>query len=293
MLRQAVRSARVVRPMTRRIHGIRPLAIRSETAGSGSTPADASGAPPPTTITFQQGARAATTGGIWVAIAGLVGVCGFYIAREIMPTSMSPNSVFNAAFEEIRKKPEVISRIGDNLKAYGGDYSRRKEGRRNFVEHQVYRDLDGVKRIRVQFNVEGSRGKAVVYAEKSENDDSNEFSYLIFDYRQQGHRETLALVDNRPTYTPGQIQEKVVERLNKSGAVLYGHSSCQWTQRQLLEFGEYADKLNVLLCDKDENKVQCEKAKLPGYPSWVIKNEQVPSFRSLEELRNLVQFQLA
>ncbi|GBG33813.1 Mitochondrial import inner membrane translocase subunit Tim21 [Hondaea fermentalgiana] len=255
---------------------------------------ETSDAPPPTTIRYEQGAvRTAASGFVWLGVAALVAVSGYYIVSELMPTKMSPNSVFNSAFEEIRNKPEVVSRLGDNIRAYGTEYSRRKEGRRNHIEHQVYRDIDGVKRIRVQFNIEGSRSKAAVYAEVAENMDNGEFSYIIIEQALQGgQRQAIALVDNRPIYSPGEVQEKVAERLNAHNSVLYGHSSCQWTQRQLLEFGEYADKLKVVLCDKPENKDQCEKANLPGYPCWTIAGQQLPSFHSIEELRTMVQFHL-
>jgi len=243
----------------------------------------------PTTITFQQGAKAASTGGIYIGIAALVGVCGFYIAKELMPTSMSPNTVFNNAFESVKLNPEVTSRLGDNIKAYGGDYNRRKEGRRNFVENDVYKDLDGVKRIRVKFNMEGSRGKAVVYAEVSEKMEKGEFAYIILEQNHHGRNEAIALVDNRVVFTKGEIQDKVVDRLNQAGAVLYGHSSCQWTHRQLAEFGEYADRLKSVMCDKDENKDACEKAKLPGYPCWVIRGEQLPSYHPLDQLQAICQ----
>mmetsp|Transcript_17672 Transcript_17672/g.34784 ORF Transcript_17672/g.34784 Transcript_17672/m.34784 type:complete len:316 (+) Transcript_17672:155-1102(+) len=266
--------------------------LNTEKPKTSSVQETAEGAPPPTTIRFEQGAKTAASSMVWVGVLGLVCVSGYYIVKELMPTKMSPNSVFNAAFEEIRNKPEVTSRLGDNIRAYGAEYSRRKEGRRNHIEHQEYRDIDGVKRIRIQFNVEGSRGKAAVFAEVAENMDKGEFSYIIIDQVFHGQHQAIALVDNRPIYSPGEIQEKVANRLSENKAVLYGHSSCQWTQRQILEFGEYADKLNVVLCDKPENKEQCEKAKLPGYPCWTIAGQQVPSFHSLDELRTMVQFHL-
>lgn len=94
-------------------------------------------------------------------------MCGVLIGREIMPTRMSPNSVFNSAFEKIRDHPEVVARVGDNIKAYGKEYNSHKEGRRNFVSHHEFKDLDDHKHVRVKFTLEGSRGKASCYAEVS------------------------------------------------------------------------------------------------------------------------------
>ena len=243
---------------------------------------------PSTKVTFEERAKAATTGGIWLGIAGLVGVCGFYIGKELMPTSMSPNTIFNNSFELLRNHPEVTSRLGDNIKGYGGDYNRRKEGRRNFVEHDQYRDLDGIKRMRIKFNMEGSNGKAVIYTEVAENMEKGEFAYIIIEQNHRGRREAVALVDNRPNYTRPEIQEKVVARLNKAGAKLYGVSNCPWTQRQLLELGEYAEQLQVLMCDKDEYKAACDKAMLTGYPTWEFgSGDKLAAFQQLEDLQNI------
>jgi len=245
------------------------------------------GAPPPTTITFKQGASAATSGAAWLAIIGLVGVCGLYITKELMPTSMSPNSVFDRTFEHIRDNQEVKSRLGSGIKAYGGEYNKRKEGRRNFVENDQFVGEDGLKRIRVKFNLEGSRGKAQVYAEVSEKMSKGEFSYIILEQFHRGTRDAVALIDNRPVYTPGEMQDMMVTRLNSLNAKLYGHSNCQWTHRQIQEFGEYAERLTIYMCDKEENKAVCEKAKLPGYPCWDIKGQIIPSYRPIEDLQSI------
>jgi hypothetical protein len=52
---------------------------------------------------------------------------------------------------------------------YGGDYNTRKEGRRNFVGHDQYSDIDGVRRLRIKFNLHGDRGHMVVYSEVSKD----------------------------------------------------------------------------------------------------------------------------
>ena len=44
------------------------------------------------------------------------------------------------------------------MKAYGRDVGR-NEGRRNHVDSRSYQDVDGSKRMRVRFGVEGPRGK--------------------------------------------------------------------------------------------------------------------------------------
>lgn len=277
--------------LRRMVHGSAPRRAapqaQTQQPASGGVAAAEGGAPPPTTISFQQGAKAATTGTIWVGIAALVGVCGFYIAKELIPTAMSPNAVFASAFESIRDSPEVTSRLGDNIKAFGGDYNSKKEGRRNFVENHVYNDLDGNKRIRIKFTMEGSRGRANVYAEKAAGAD--EFAYVILEQAVQGRVDAIALLDNRPVYTRGEIQEKVVARLAEAKTVVYGHSNCQHTHRQLSELGEFAERLDVVMCDKPENKDRCEKANLAAYPTLVIRGEPLAAYMSLEQLQATVQ----
>lgn len=281
LLRRAALSSRV-NNNSRRLFSNE--AKKSSVAESATGSADTA----PTTINFKQGAKAATTTSIWAGIAVVVGACGLYIGKELMPTANSPNTIFNLAFEMLREHPEVVSRLGDKIKGYGGDYSSKKEGRRNFVSHDTYKDIDGVKRTRVKFNMEGTRGKAVIYTEVAENMPKGEFAYIIIEQDHRGQREAVALIDNRPSYTPGELQEKVATRLNQANAVLYGVSNCPWTQRQLLEFGEFAEKINVMMCDKEENKAKCEKANLQCYPSWEIAGIPVPRFRPLEELQDLL-----
>ena len=69
---------------------------------------------------------------------------------------MSPNSVFDAAFDKLRGNDTVTRVYGEPLKGYGRDHGGHREGRRNFIEHTVYdEESDGSKRIRVRFNIKG------------------------------------------------------------------------------------------------------------------------------------------
>eukprot|EP00510_Aplanochytrium_minuta_P009240 CAMPEP_0184056406 /NCGR_PEP_ID=MMETSP0956-20121227/7749_1 /TAXON_ID=627963 /ORGANISM="Aplanochytrium sp, Strain PBS07" /LENGTH=308 /DNA_ID=CAMNT_0026350407 /DNA_START=93 /DNA_END=1019 /DNA_ORIENTATION=+ len=240
------------------------------------------------TITFQQGARAATQGGLFIGIGAAVIFFGSLIISELMPTKMSPNSVFNTVFERIKNHPEVVARVGENVKGYGRDRNTHKEGRRNFIDHDKYTDLDGVKCIRVKFTVEGSRGKANVYAEINQNMEPGEFSYIILEQNLRGRSDAIALIDNRREPSKEELQEKLSKKLASLNAVLYGHSNCQWTQRQVIEFGDFAKNLKVLMCDKPDAKEECEKAGLQGYPMWKINGEPLPGYQPLEHLKNIV-----
>lgn len=293
----SVRTARLAnRPVSEQIYGNTKLRRRwFTTAADGAgkrAPAPAAAeaeasAPPPTTITFEQGVRTARNGLLYLAIGGAVAGTAMLIGRELMPTRLSPNALFNEVFDRVRVHPEVISRVGENMKGYGQDINRRREGRRNFISHDKYVDLDGHKRIRIKFNIEGSRGNAVVYAEVADNMEKGEYAYIILEQRMRGRNDAVALIDNRRQYTREELQEKVSNRLSKLGAVLYGHSECQWTQRQQIEFGDYVKNLKILLCDKPEHKSECENAQLPGYPVWLIKGQGFPGYHSIEQMKNI------
>ena len=47
---------------------------------------------------------------------------------------MSPNRVFDNAFEVVRSDAQIKRRYGDPIKGYGRDHGGHREGRRNFIE---------------------------------------------------------------------------------------------------------------------------------------------------------------
>lgn len=152
---------------------------------------------------------------------------------------MSPNSLFNEAFDRVQDHPDVTARIGSPVKGYGKDHGGRRAGRRNFVENQTYTDKEGIQRMRcaaraggpalkgaarsragplcrIRFNVEGPRGKGIVYTEIAESMGKGDFYYLVFQDRKTG--EAIGIIDNRPVITRQQRQKQVVEALEEGGA---------------------------------------------------------------------------
>jgi len=122
--------------------------------------------------------------------------CAYYIGKELFPTKMSPNKVFDKAFEQIREHGQVVRRLGGPLKAYGREHGGHREGRRNFVEHTEYVDKeDGSNRTRVRFNLEGQFGTAFVFAEVSSDMPSGEFVYILVQDKRNGQVTTV--IDNR------------------------------------------------------------------------------------------------
>jgi mitochondrial import inner membrane translocase subunit TIM21 len=68
-----------------------------------------------------------------------VRVCFVFTVRELWPTAMSPNAVFDEGFNQAKKSAEVISTFGEPLKAYGIDSGGHREGRRNFIQSREYK----------------------------------------------------------------------------------------------------------------------------------------------------------
>lgn len=133
---------------------------------------------------------------MWAGVFAFASVCAYYIGKELMPSKMSPNSVFDKAFDVVRRNDEVKRRFGEPLKAYGRDHGGHREGRRNFIEHTEYTsEDDGTKRTRVRFNLEGKFGNAFVFAEVSKDMPSGEFVYILVQDKSNGR--VINVVDNR------------------------------------------------------------------------------------------------
>jgi import inner membrane translocase subunit TIM21 len=141
---------------------------------------------------------------MWVGIFGFACACAYYIGKELFPTKMSPNSVFNGASRVVRDDPQVRRQYGESLKFYGRDHGGHREGRRNFIEHTEYTDQeDGSKRTRVRFNMEGQFASAFCFAEVSKDMPSGEFVYILVQDKQTGR--VITVVDNRAALTAQRL----------------------------------------------------------------------------------------
>lgn len=141
---------------------------------------------------------------LWGGAAVFAAVCAYYIGRELIPTKMSPNSVFNRAMDTVREHHEVTSRFGSPIKGYGRDHGGKRVGRRNFIEHTEYKsEDDGSNRTRVRFNLEGPHGQAFAFAEVSSDMPSGEFVYLIVQDKSNGR--VITVVDNRAALAVGRM----------------------------------------------------------------------------------------
>jgi len=76
--------------------------------------------------------------GFWLGLLGIGSVCFVFTVRELWPTAMSPNAVFDQGFNQVKKSEQVVAMFGEPLKAYGIDGGGHREGRRNFIQSREY-----------------------------------------------------------------------------------------------------------------------------------------------------------
>jgi mitochondrial import inner membrane translocase subunit TIM21 len=165
---------------------------------------------------------AATRLSMWLGILAFASVCAYYIGKELLPTKMSPNSVFNGASQVIRDNPQVQRQYGDKLKFYGKDHGGHREGRRNFIEHTEYtNEEDGSKRTRVRFNLEGQFASAFCFAEVSNQYD--DYVYILVQDKQTGR--VLTVKDNRAAITAQRLAGGNQQTADAMKQLLGGNSS--------------------------------------------------------------------
>jgi len=142
------------------LYGLNSLAVRSLSSSAGGGEGDKKteakkstedGGEDENAIVLTPGQKvvAGTRLTMWAGIFCFATACAYYIGKELLPTKMSPNAVFDRATQLVRENGEVSRRFGEPLKAYGRDHGGHREGRRNFIEHTEYTDKeDGSKRTR-------------------------------------------------------------------------------------------------------------------------------------------------
>ena len=260
-------------------------------------------------MTVVQQTKRAGTFGLYGALA-VAGVAStVFIFREMVPTRMSSNRMFHNALDYARQDVTVESYLGSPLKGYGKPRGA-NEGRRNFVDHEAWKDEDGVDHSRIVFALEGPKGKGLCWAERRSDDAGNNFSYVIFQpqtpaaIREAQRRSRrrgaappgIAIVDNRKEPTMDERQLKCAHALAKFGAVLYGADDEKYTTMQKAALGDAFSKIDYVQCDAkkgDDGKTavkRCMDQKgLNAYPMWYIAGQLLPGYQSLSTLEGYVK----
>lgn len=101
--------------------------------------------------------------GVIVAGIGVTAVMFYTIFSELL-SSNSPQAIYGKALEKCQEHPRVQDSLGQPIKGYGEESSRR---RRNHVAHQIYM-RNNRKCMRLSFHIQGIRNKATVHCEMRE-----------------------------------------------------------------------------------------------------------------------------
>lgn len=175
-------------------------------------------------LTPGQKVAAASRLTMWAGIFGFACACAYFIGKELIPTKMSPNTVFNKASAIIQEHSQVTLKYGTKLKFYGKDHGGHREGRRNFIEHTQYTDPeDSSKRTRVRFNMEGQFDSAICFAEVSSEMASGEFVYVLVQDKRSGR--VITVIDNRAALTAKRLAGGSQETANAMQQLLGRGSS--------------------------------------------------------------------
>lgn len=113
----------------------------------------------------------------------------------------------------------------------------------------------------------------------------DEYNYLIIQIDKpkvtkiviQDHREVLSLAEK---------QDRLVKRLNRNDSLLFIRGRDKKSIRQLEEFGNSADGLQVIDCENQGDL--CNDYKIKSTPTWRIAEKQVEGFQSYEQLYRFV-----
>ena len=83
--------------------------------------------------------------------------------------------------------------------------------------------------------------------------------------------------------------DNLAKCLANNGVKMYGTYWCPHCQDQKAMFGDSGKILIDLgiYVECTEDKAQCDKAGIEGYPTWVIDNQQYPGVKSLDQLKQL------
>jgi import inner membrane translocase subunit TIM21 len=140
----------------------------------------------------QRAGKDATYTGIIIVGVAVTGLMFFAIGRELF-SGQSPSGIYSRAVKLCNNSEQVRDAVGEPMKAYG-EMNRR--GRRRFVRHAEY-EVDGVKRMKVQFYVEGPQNKGTVFVDvKQDARGKYQFEYVLLE-TENFPRRVIVVEDNR------------------------------------------------------------------------------------------------
>jgi hypothetical protein len=109
--------------------------------------------------------------------------------KELFPGRLKPQSLYSEAYDSLRLNDDVTRICGEDMRAFGRDTG--SESRRSQVDQREFTEADGSKRVRIRFNIKGSKGHVKVWAEASDKMGANEWVYLIVQNMKTGTVMTI------------------------------------------------------------------------------------------------------
>ena len=79
--------------------------------------------------------------------------------------------------------------------------------------------------------------------------------------------------------------DKFAQCLTEKGVQMYGTEWCSHCKNQKKLFGSSFEFIDYIDCDED--RAECVKAEVTGYPTWRVNGQNYPGEKSLERLGNL------
>lgn len=112
----------------------------------------------------KEGVKTASYATVIIIGVGVTCVVLYVIFKELF-SSDSANNIFQSASEKCINHPKVQDILGEPIKAFGEETSRR---RRRHVAQLHYQDEQGHKGLRIQFHLQGLRKRALVEVDARE-----------------------------------------------------------------------------------------------------------------------------
>lgn len=119
-----------------------------------------------------------------VIILGAFAVLAFFIYNFLTNFILEPTyqTCFNATLQRLKLDPRITVRLGNDIVGYGQESPSRVQ--RQQIPHQIYKDANGVEHCRLQFNMRGPGGVAIVNADMHKDASGSwDYLYLIVDVK--------------------------------------------------------------------------------------------------------------
>ncbi|KAF8073012.1 TIM21 [Scenedesmus sp. PABB004] len=166
-----------------------------------------------------------------VVIVGAFAVLAFFVYNFVTQFILEPTyqTCFNATLAKLKLDPRVTVRLGNDIVGYGQESASRVQ--RQQIPHQVYKDANGVEHVRLQFNMRGPGGVAIVNADMFKGPGGAwEYLYLIVDVKSgAAPPQRLNIVAPRSIGAPAASAMAIsVARLRWGSVVLLGLALLSW-----------------------------------------------------------------